>query len=386
MAELSTRSSWAYGTTGRAIAAFVAVAFASASFGVSGLAFGQGGPKPAKAGAAKAPAAAAAKAPTAADKKKAGEHFKKGKELFEKKDYKGAKEEFSKAEEIIPAGTAEYYIARSSEELGDSGEAATWYDKAIATGKLKADLETDAKTRLAALKTKPAKVKVTSDPPGATILVDGKDSGMKTPADVDVPPGSHKITLQAAGKKDNEQTIEVAAFTGATVNATLEGAAPAEDPFANKDTATTTPPPATTTTTTAATATVTTDTGGGKKDMTWVYVTGIGAIVGLGVGTVFGLKTLSDKKDFDNNCPSSGNNALCTDNRDKGTRDALISDMGFGIGITLAVTSAVLYFSSSSSSDSAAAKAPTMSFAPVVGGVGKGGTPSMAGAAASFAF
>src|SRR5207248_9424687 len=112
----------------------------------------------------------------------------------------------------------------------------------------------------------------------------------------DVAPGSHKITLQAAGKKDNDQTVEVAAFTGASVNATLEagGVAAAEDPFATKDTGT----PATTPTTTATTtATVTADTGGGgKREMTWVYVTGAAAIVGLGVGTFFGIKALGDKK------------------------------------------------------------------------------------------
>jgi serine/threonine-protein kinase len=405
MAELSTR--FAHAPGGRVLAALVAVALGSASIGVSSVAFAQpkpatggaakpatGGAKPA-AGAAKPAAGAAAKGPTAADKKKAGEHFKKGKDLFDKKDFKGAKDEFSKAEELVPAGAAEYYIARCQEENGDAADAASWYDKAISSGKLKPELESDAKTREAALKTKPAKVKVTSDPPGATILVDGKDSGMKTPADVDVAPGSHKITLQAPGKKDSDQTVEVAAFTGATVNATLEAGA-AEDPFATKDTGTTATTGTTTTppdNTATATATVTPGGGGGKRDMTWVYVTGAAAIVGLGVGTFFGIKALGDKKDFDDatssTAPDAGQNAR--DIRDRGTRDALISDMGFGIGITLAVTSAVLYFSggSSGSSDSAApaaAKKPTVAFAPIVSGIGSGSGPSMAGASAAFTF
>jgi serine/threonine-protein kinase len=394
MAELSIR--FAHAPAGRVLAALVAVAVGSASIGVSSVALAQ--PKPATGGAAAKPAtggakpaAAAAKGPTPADKKKAGEHFKKGKDLFDKKDFKGAKDEFSKAEELVPAGAAEYYIARCQEENGDAADAASWYDKAISSGKLKPELESDAKTREAALKSKPAKVKVTSDPPGATILVDGKDSGMKTPADVDVPPGTHKITLQAAGKKDSEQSVEVAAFTGATVNATLEAGAPAEDPFATKDTGTTATTGTTTPATTTATATVTPDTGGGKRDMTWVYVTGAAAIVGLGVGTFFGIKALGDKKDFDDatssTAPGAGQNAR--DIRDRGTRDALISDMGFGIGITLAVTSAVLYFSGGSSSSEgapAAAKKPTVAFAPLVSGIGSGSGPSMAGAAAAFAF
>jgi hypothetical protein len=353
------------GLSHRGVAALVALAVFSGSVGSTSLVYAQAKP------------AAATGAPTDADKKKAGAFFKTGKALFDKKNYKAAQEQFKKAEDIVPAGTAEYYLGRCAEELGDQTDAASWYDKAIATGKLKPDLETDAKTRVAAIKSKPVKIKVNSDPAGATIWIDGKDSGQKTPAEIEVTPGPHKVSLQLAGKKNNDQDVEVAAFTGATVEGKLEDAGPvvaADDPFAKKPETT----PTTTTTTTAdTTATVTPSSG--KRDMTWVYVTGAGAIVALGVGTAFGLKALSDKKSFDDN-PTR-------DTRDKGTRDALIADMGFGIGITLAVTSAVLYFSSPSSSETASAKpeTPKMSFAPVVGGLSKG-SASMAGFAAAFNF
>ena len=346
----------------RAVSALLTVCLVGSTVGATtSLAFAQAKP--------------AAGAPSDADKKKAGGFFKKGKELFDKKDYKGAREQFKKAEEIVPAGTAEYYLGRCAEELGEQTDAASWYDKSIATGKLKPDLDADAKTRVAAIKSKPVKIKVNSDPTGATIWIDGKDSGQKTPAEIEVTPGPHKVSLQMSGKKNNDQDVEVAAFTGANVDGKLEDAGPtvaAEDPFAKKpDTTTAT----TATTTTATTATVAPESG--KRDMTWVYVTGAGAIVALGVGTAFGLKALSDKKSFDDN-PTR-------DTRDKGTRDALIADMGFGIGITLAVTSAVLYFSSPSSSETASAKPPAYSFAPVVGGMTKG-SPSMAGVAAAFNF
>ncbi len=365
------------GLATKSVATIVAFALASASVGTTSLAFAQAKPagtaaKPAAApkAAAKPPAAAG---PSAADKKKAGAHFKKGKELFDKKDYKAAKDELKSAEDLIPAGTAEYYLGRCAEELGDSADAAAWYDKSIASGKLKDDLSTDAKARLAAIKSKPVKVKVTSDPSGAIIMVDGKDSGQKTPAELDLAPGKHQITLALTGKKANDQEVDIVA--GAAVTAKLEDAPAtvAEDPFAKKDGPTVVTPPPTTT------VAIAPDT---KRDNTWVIVTGIGAVVGLGVGTVFGLKALSDKKSFDDN-PT-------TDGRDKGTRDALIADMGFGIGITLAVTSAVLYFSggpSSSETKAAVKKSSPISdftFAPVVGGL-KGST-GMAGASAAFHF
>jgi hypothetical protein len=379
----------------------VSAAVALAVFGTSSLAFAQAKPAkpataaPAKAApAAKAPAATkpaaagAAKTPAtkAPDKKAAGAAFKKGKDAFEKKDYKTAKEEFMKAEEILPAGTAEYYIGRCQEELGDPADAVKWYEKAQADTKLKEDLSKDAKTRADALKAKPAKVHVTSDPPGATIMVDGKAVPEKTPADIELAPGTHKITLQSAGKKDSEQSVEVAAFTGGTVNATLEAAAPppvpAEDPFAGKK-APETPPPATTTTTTSTTTTTITPE---KRDMTWVWITGGAAIVALGVGTVFGIQALSKKKDFDDASAGGANpnKAAAEDARDAGTRNALISDMGFGIGITLAVTSAVLYFTRPTTDEAKPAAASkksgtTMSFAPVA-------TPQGGGAFFKVAF
>ncbi len=342
----------------------VAMTVALAVLGTSSLAWSQ----------AKAPAkpaapakAAPAKAPVKGDKKAAGAAFKKGKEAFEKKDFKTAKESFMEAEDILPAPTAEYYIGLSAEELGEWQEAAKWYSKAL-DGKLKDDQAADAKARLEALNKKPAPVKVTSDPAGATILVDGAAIPEKTPADIQLAPGTHKITLKAEGRKDLEQTVQVAAFTGATVSGTLEEALPATpEPVAA---APTTPPPAAPVEPTPA---PTPDTG--KRDMTWVYVTGGAAVVALGVGTVFGLQALSKKSDFDD-AVTAGNAQAARDARDDGTRNALISDMGFGIGITLAVTSAVLFFTrpAPEGDTKAAAKSSskTFSFAPVVSGTGAG--------------
>jgi serine/threonine-protein kinase len=362
----------------RSISAVLALAVLSSSTSIAFAQAKAGDKKPAaaKPAATAKPAttadkkAAAAPAKTKAkpgDKKAAGAAFKKGKEAFDKKEWAVAKESFMEADEILPAATAQYYIARSQEELGEHAEAVKMYEKATADGKLKEELATDAKSRMDALKKKPAKVKVTSDPAGATILVDGKAVPEKTPAEIELAPGTHKITLQAAGKKDNEQSVEVAAFTGATLNASLEDkpAAPAEDPFAKKDTPPATTPATTTTTTTTTTATVAPD--AGKKDMTWVYVTGGAAIVALGVGTFFGIQAMSNKSKFDD-AVAAGSAADAREHRDDGTRNALISDMGFGIGITLAVTSAVLYFTRPAAEEKSAAIKPAtkLSVAPVV--------------------
>ncbi len=67
------------------------------------------------------------------------------------------------------------------------------------------------------------------------------------------------------------------------------------------------------------------------------YITGGLAVSAAGVGTVFGAVALSDKSDFDKQ-PHLVRSA------DTGENHALVADMAFGVAITLAVTSAVLYF------------------------------------------
>lgn len=379
------RSPWT-----RGLSATLALTLVGASLGSTTAAIAQQKPAPAKSAAPaatpKAPAssakpAAAAKAPAAAKvdakkktppkdpKKEAGMHFKKGEDLFKKKQFKESKAEYEEAEELFPGATPKYWIGRNSEELGEYAEAAAWYDKAIELGKLKPEVQKDAQDRVAALKAKPAKVKITSDPPGAMIIVDGKALPEKTPADVELPPGKHKIALSADKKKPFEREVEVAPFKGGELVATLEAVPekPVEPVAPPPPVATTTPPPGPALPPGQEDVTP-------RRDHTWVYVTGAAAIVGIGVGTFFGVKALSDKKDYDAS-PTQ-------DIHDRGTRNALISDMGFGIGVTLAITSAVLFFTAPSGEPAkkAAGLKVTPIAAPGAGGIG------FAGAQASFHF
>src|SRR5262249_25437205 len=51
---------------------------------------------------------------------------------------------------------------------------------------------------------------VSSDPPGATILVDGQETGKLTPAKISVERGDHKITVRKAGFADATASTSVA--------------------------------------------------------------------------------------------------------------------------------------------------------------------------------
>jgi hypothetical protein len=84
------------------------------------------------------------------------------------------------------------------------------------------------------------------------------------------------------------------------------------------------------------------------------YVTLGIATGGAIVGTIFGVKALQSKSDFDSN-PTTGN-------ADDTERNALISDMAFGVAVTLGVTGIVLL--TSSDDTSAPAKAAKLHMPP----------------------
>ncbi|MFZ0804672.1 MAG: PEGA domain-containing protein [Candidatus Sulfotelmatobacter sp.] len=66
-----------------------------------------------------------------------------------------------------------------------------------------------------------AKLQLDSDPSGADIQLDGSFVG-NTPSDVQVPEGSHTITVKKAGFKDWERTLKVSAGSDVHLSAQLE--------------------------------------------------------------------------------------------------------------------------------------------------------------------
>jgi hypothetical protein len=80
------------------------------------------------------------------------------------------------------------------------------------------------------------------------------------------------------------------------------------------------------------------------------WITGGLAVVAAGVGTAFGIMALSDKSSF-NKTPTE---ALADDGENK----ALVSDMAFGVAVTLGVTSTVLFLSHDDSPAPQTASAP----------------------------
>jgi tetratricopeptide (TPR) repeat protein len=84
---------------------------------------------------------------------------------------------------------------------------------------------------------------------------------------------------------------------------------------------------------------------------------GVGA-VGIGVGSYFGLQALSSKSDAEKLCPSAGGKRTCPATADdalsSNTRNAVVADVGFGVGIAALAVGGYLLFSGGKSKETTA--------------------------------
>jgi hypothetical protein len=346
----------------RFVAAVTASAFVSASIVPAFAADPPAAPAPAKAAAPAKPteakpadatpadaakdSKAAATAPAKpADKPKppdkktkdaARKAYTDGEKAFAAGDYTGAFAGFSRANELIPSVQAAYWTAKSIDGQGQIAEAVSAYEMLLADpefSKLKEEQQADAKARLADLKAKlVGEVSVITTPMGATVSIDGTPQPGETPMMLKLPPGPHKITVIAPGYDAKEVDVEVKGGEKSEqkielVAKPLPPPLPAEPVIEAAPPPPPPPPPP-------------------PRSKVPAYITlgiaGAGAIV----GTIFGIKALGAKNDFDK--VPTGTAADDTE------RNALIADMAFGVAITLGVTGVVLLTSDDSAAPAAA--------------------------------
>jgi hypothetical protein len=292
-------------------------------------------PAPAKK-PAEAKATDAKKPPDAKTREAARKAYGAGEKAFGEGKYAAAHDNFVKADALIPAPHAKYWIAKSLDKQDKTEDGIAAYETFLGdsdAAKVGDEKLLDARTRLDELKARlVATVSVVTTPPGSTVNVDGTPEAGVTPLTLKLSPGPHKITLTQAGfdakevdieakaGDKSEQKIELVATKPPPIVATIVPVAETQPPPPP-------PPPAE------------------KRSMVPAYVTLGIAGAGAVVGTIFGIKALSSKSDFDDN-PT-------TENADDTERNALIADMAFGVAITLGVTGVVLL---TTGDDEAAAK------------------------------
>jgi serine/threonine-protein kinase len=91
----------------------------------------------------------------------------------------------------------------------------------------------------------------------------------------------------------------------------------------------------------------------GSTQRTLAFVAGGVGIVGIGVGTFFGLRAIKKNKDAEKFCEGTRCTADAESLTDQAKSSALVSDIGIGVGAAALITGAVLYFTLPKSAPSA---------------------------------
>jgi hypothetical protein len=303
-----------------------------------------------------------AKKPDAKTTKAARTAYGDGQKAFEAGDFAGAFEKFKEANELIPAPHAQYWIALSLDRQEKLDESIAAYEEFLNNpdaAKVGEEQVASAKARLDELKAKqPGKLSIMTEPSGATIMIDGAPVEGMTPLVNEQLPGMHKVSISLEGYEPQELEVEVK--PGEQVQQKIELIERAPEPVAAPP-----PPP-------PEPAPVAPPPPPPERSIVPAVVTLGIAGAGLVTGSIFGAMALSAKSDFNDNPTAKS--------ADDVERNALISDMSFGIAITLGVTGIVL-LTSDEADDSTTASVDKSRFmvAPFVG-------KKSGGAAASYTF
>jgi PEGA domain-containing protein len=285
--------------------------------------------------------------------------FNSGETKYKAGDYAGALNDFEAADAIKAAPQAARFIGLCQDKLGHYADAVAAYERFLADVPAKLAGEADAiKSRIAEIKAMPGRMHIDSSPPGATVTLDGKPQASPTPFDIDVSAGTHAIHATLGGHDPADKTVTVAFASKQDVSLQLNAAAPAQPPVVAVVPVVEAPPPA---------APPPPPPPPEPHSKLPALITGGLAIVAAGVGTAFGIVTLNDHSTFVGT--GAGNHTEAT--AETGQNHALVSDMSFGVAITLGVTSVVLLLTkdeSDTSKETKAASAGTIQLSSRAGG------------------
>lgn len=311
-------------------------------------------------------------AQAASDKATAEALFDEGKKLMKEQKFAQACPKFELSQKLDPGVGTLGSLADCYEKAGKTASAWETFREtaAAAAARGQADREKFARARAAALEAKLSRLTIVvpaaSEATGLEVRRDGEPVlrqlwGSATTID----PGAHTIEARAPGKKTWSTSVSVAA-DGAQASVTvppLDDGESAPPPAAT--TATPTPVTAPTASTTAASTTVETTTtttesppvdanlGSGQRTAGLV-VAGVG-VVGLAVGSVFGLRARSKNADANPHCRPDDPTLCNPDGVALGNQAhdaATLSTIAFVVGGAALVGGVVLYFTAPKSSSS----------------------------------
>jgi hypothetical protein len=285
----------------------------------------------------------AAASPTAADRAMAQSLFEDGRRLMAAGDFASACPKLEESQALDPSGGTLLNLAVCHEKQGRLATAWSDFKEALSVARRdnRADRFEVAEQHLATLEPQVPSltIRVVRAKPEQQVLLDGapvRPAAWGTPIAVD--PGSHRLEASAAGHAAWAVPLEVAVAEHKVVVI--------PELALDSGLATT----ATDTTKTPAHAEVE-----GGNAVGWVAL-GTG-VVGLGIGSYFGLAALSTQNDVEKECPTP---RTCSPKGVELTRDAQsaawASNIGIGVGIVGVVMGGYLLLTSPASEKRTAAR------------------------------
>lgn len=286
-------------------------------------------------------ATAAGAQPDSTDTALAEALFRDGRTLMKDKKYEEACPKFEESYRLVAKLGTLLNLAACHDEQGKTGSAWGEYTKAITEAKTANEEERVqfAREKLDALEERLSKVvvEVASPVPGIDVVIADKairKAAWGTPIPLD--PGKHELVARAPGHQTFKKTIEVP-LGPATITETIpalepiaEGEAP-EEPIESA--------------------------GAESSQATIGWVIGAIGLVGLGVGTGFGVNTLIQNGDSDAHCDDEN---LCdqagVDLRDSALTSATISTIAFAVGGAAVIAGVIVIVTAPSSPDTETAR------------------------------
>lgn len=250
--------------------------------------------------------------------------------LFDRGQYPQAEQQFRAAYAAVPNPVVLKAIAASQERQGNTAGAVATLQQYLQASPSAPD-RAEVEARIQELAGAPATMTFNSTPPGAQILLDGADSGQRTPATLQIASGEHQLELRLDGYGPHRQAFTAQPRSRARLDITMSVGG-SGDAFGTGGDG----------------VAGSSGGGGGPADPSvavWV-VAGVAAL-GLVSGTVFGFLALSEQSNFD----ATPTNEIA----DRGETFALVADISFGVAAAAAITAIVLYIveATSSSNDTA---------------------------------
>lgn len=144
-------------------------------------------------------------------------------EHYAKKRYRQALEAFFEEHRLAPNPRIVFNIGLCFERLGDPARAYAYYEEYLASGEVSEERRAYAEEAKARLSSRVARVQVRTEPPGAEIFVDEREHGSygRSPREIVVIPGAHRIQVELPGHRLASETVEVGRGAGAEVALTL---------------------------------------------------------------------------------------------------------------------------------------------------------------------